>query len=162
ELLAILKSLFDDDDESSDDEEEDPLDHGSRLEDEDYFAKTFGFSIGYRTPDMLDVQLYDKKGRRGKVIWMEIGRRWDKTIGGAEVSIFLKNIGLQLIDWEHVSLSELTTRLKTPRKEGEAKGPKIGLRVSGGIRIGPAQLALIGAGFTVTLDNPAAFEFKLD
>lgn len=109
----------------------------------------FSISAGYLTPlfeggsHMLDVQLYDKKGNRGKMIYIPIDRRAS--------NLYLKHIGVGLKGLENVELGK-----------GLSDSARLTLSLTGGLRFSAFELGLIGAKVSFPLRNPRAFELSLE
>ena len=109
----------------------------------------FSISIGYLSPlkvggnSTLDIQLYDEKGNRGKMVLIPIDR------GGEPV--YLKQIGIALKGVENVEI-----------RKGLPDSAQLTVMLTGGIRLPVFELGFIGAKLTFQLNNPSIFEFGLD
>ncbi|HKU72332.1 MAG TPA: DUF6603 domain-containing protein [Pyrinomonadaceae bacterium] len=109
----------------------------------------FSISIGYLSPlkdggnSTLDIQLYDEKGNRGKMVLIPIDR------GGEPV--YLKQIGIALKGVENVEI-----------RNGLPDSAQLTVALTGGIRLPVFELGFIGAKLTFQLNNPTIFEFGLD
>ena len=109
----------------------------------------FSISVGYLSPlkdggnSTLDIQLYDEKGNRGKMVLIPIDR------GGEPV--YLKQIGLALKGVENIEI-----------RKGLPDSAQLTVMLTGGIRLPVFELGFIGAKLTFQLNNPAKFEFALD
>jgi len=109
----------------------------------------FSISIGYLSPlkdggnSTLDIQLYDEKGNRGKMVLIPIDR------GGEPV--YLKQIGIALKGVENVEI-----------RKGLPDSAQLTVALTGGIRLPAFELGFIGAKLTFQLNNPSIFEFGLD
>lgn len=109
----------------------------------------FSISIGYLSPlkeggnSTLDIQLYDEKGNRGKMVLIPIER------GGEP--IYLKQIGIALKGVENVEI-----------RNGLPDSAQLTVSLTGGIRLSFFELGFIGAKLTFQLNNPTIFEFGLD
>ncbi|MCP4629911.1 MAG: hypothetical protein GY850_41355 [bacterium] len=109
----------------------------------------FSLSVGYLSPlrpdqkgGTLDVQLYDAKGKRGKVVWVPVDR--------GKGPLYMKNFGVALAGMENIELSK-----------GLGDKAKLSLLFTGGLRFSAFELGLIGAGVTVPFAKPSALQFKL-
>ncbi len=109
----------------------------------------FSISIGYLSPlkdggnSTLDIQLYDEKGNRGKMVLIPIDR------GGEPV--YLKQIGIALKGVENVQI-----------RNGLPDSAQLTVSLTGGIRLPVFELGFIGAKLTFQLNNPSIFDFGLD
>jgi hypothetical protein len=109
----------------------------------------FSISVGYLTPladgagGTLDVQLYDKKGARGKMIWIPIQRR--------PLGVYVKDIGIGLKGLENIELG---------KKLGG--GAQITVAVNGGLRWAAFELGFIGAQLAFPLTAGGEVEFSLE
>lgn len=109
----------------------------------------FSISVGYLSPlklgshGTLDIQLYDKKGNPGKVVWIPLDRRLS--------AVYLKQIGIGLEGVENVELSE-----------GLSDDAKLTVALTGGLRFPAFELGFIGAKLSFPLKNPLNMDFGLD
>jgi hypothetical protein len=109
----------------------------------------FSISVGYLSPlspgshGTLDIQLYDEKGNRGKMVFIPIERRYR--------SVYLKHIGIGLKGVENVELSE-----------GLSKSAQLTIALTGGLRFPIFELGFIGAKISFPLMNPRDAQFGLD
>lgn len=109
----------------------------------------FSISVGYLTPladgtgGTLDVQLYDKKGARGKTIWIPIQRR--------PLGVYVKDIGIGLKGLENTELGK-----------GLNEGAQITVAVNGGLRWAAFELGFIGAQLAFPLTASGGVEFTLE
>jgi hypothetical protein len=109
----------------------------------------FSISVGYLSPlsagshGTLDIQLYDKKGNPGSIVWIPI----DRGLAG----IYLKQIGIGLEGVENVELSE-----------GLSDDAKLTVALTGGLRWPIFEMGLIGAKLAIPLTNPRDMSFSLD
>ncbi|HEU4386487.1 MAG TPA: DUF6603 domain-containing protein, partial [Blastocatellia bacterium] len=115
-------------------------------------AKTkdkFSISVGYLSPlfegshGTLDIQLYDAKGKRGKMVWIPIDRR--------RRAVYLKQIGIELKGVENVDLSK-----------GLGDGAKLAVALTGGLRTPIFELGFIGAKLAFPLNGSGDVEFSLE
>jgi hypothetical protein len=109
----------------------------------------FSISIGYLTPlqagshGTLDIQLYDDKGNRGKMVLIPIDRFADP--------IYLRQIGIGLKGIENLELSK-----------GLPDKAQLTVALTGGFRLPVFEMGFIGAKLSFPLNNPLAFQFSLD
>jgi hypothetical protein len=109
----------------------------------------FSISVGYLSPlkkdshGTLDIQLYDDKGNRGKMVLIPIDR------GGEP--IYVKQIGIGLKGVENLELSK-----------GLPDSAQLTVMITGGIRLPVFELGFIGAKLTFQLNSPKDFKFSLD
>jgi hypothetical protein len=109
----------------------------------------FSLSVGYLSPlsegshGTLDIQLYDKKGNRGKTVWIPIDRRAGP--------LYLKQIGVGLKGVENVELSK-----------GLSDKAQLSIALTGGLRSSIFEFGLIGAQVSIPLTNPRDLSFDLD
>lgn len=109
----------------------------------------FSISIGYLSPlkdggnSTLDVQLYDEKGSRGKMVLIPIDRLAEP--------LYLKQIGIALKGMENVEI-----------RKGLPDSAQLTVMLTGGIRLPVFELGFIGAKLTFQLNNPGTFKFTLD
>jgi len=109
----------------------------------------FSISVGYLTPlkqgshGTLDIQLYDDKGTRGKMVLIPIDRFAEP--------IYLKQIGIGLKGVENLELSN-----------GLPDSAQLTVMLTGGFRLPVFELGFIGAKLTFQLNSPGNFKFALD
>ncbi|MGH9760453.1 MAG: DUF6603 domain-containing protein, partial [Blastocatellia bacterium] len=109
----------------------------------------FSISAGYLSPlsygskGTLDIQLYDAKGKRGKMVWIPIDRRAGP--------VYLKQIGIGLKGVENVELSK-----------GLSEDAKLTLALTGGLRSSVFELGFIGASLAFPLKKPGDVQFSLE
>ena len=109
----------------------------------------FSISIGYLSPmfegsyGTLDVQLYDEKGVRGKMVWIPIDGRYG--------IVYCKHIGLALKGVENVDLS---------KPLGDSA--QLTVAITGGLRCSSFELGFIGAKLAFQLNDVRQFQFSLD
>ena len=105
----------------------------------------FSISVGYLSPlkdggnSTLDIQLYDEKGNRGKMVLIPIDR------GGEPV--YLKQIGIALKGVENVEI-----------RKGLPDSAQLTVMLTGGIRLPVFELGFIGAKLTFQLNNPSKID----
>jgi len=145
EMLAGIKELFEDDDDEPEPEKKKP---DTRLSDKvkDTFSLSLGFmtSIGPNSHPRFDAQLYNAKGKPGKVIWIKIDRE--------KKHFYLKSIGISLKGMSNVNLDEGAL----------AKKAKLAVLLTGGLRFANFELGFIGAGLNFPIGNMGAPEFELE
>jgi uncharacterized protein DUF6603 len=109
----------------------------------------FSISVGYLSPltkgshGTLDIQLYDEKGNRGKMVIIPIDRQ--------APLIYVRQIGIGLKGVENLELAK-----------GLPDSAQLTVSITGGIRFPVFELGMIGAKLTFPLNNPSAFKFSLD
>jgi hypothetical protein len=109
----------------------------------------FSISVGYLTPltkgshGTLDVQLYDEKGNRGKMVVIPIDRQ--------ALVLYVRQIGIALKGVENLELSK-----------GLPDSAQLTVAITGGLRLPAFELGLIGAKLSFPLNTPFAFKFSLD
>ena len=109
----------------------------------------FSISVGYLTglkagsTGTLDIQLYDEKGNRGKMVLIPIDRFADP--------IYLRQIGIGLKGVENLELSK-----------GLTDKAQLTVSLTGGFRLPVFEMGFIGARLSFPLNNPLAFQFGLD
>jgi hypothetical protein len=109
----------------------------------------FSISVGYLSPltegshGTLDIQLYDQKGNRGKMVWIPIDRR--------SGTVYLKQIGIALKGVENLELSK-----------GLSNSARLTVALTGGLRWPAFELGFIGAQLSFPLKKPGDVEFALD
>ncbi len=109
----------------------------------------FSISVGYLSPlksggnSTLDIQLYNDKGERGKMVLIPIDRLAEP--------IYLKQIGIALKGVENVEI-----------RKGLPDSAQLTVMVTGGIRLPVFELGFIGAKMIFPLKNPGNFKFELD
>lgn len=109
----------------------------------------FSISIGYLSPlkiggnSTLDIQLYNDKGERGKMVLIPIDRLAEP--------IYLKQIGIALKGVENVEI-----------RKGLPDNAQLTVMVTGGIRLPVFELGFIGAKMIFPLKDPGNFKFELD
>ncbi|HKY06508.1 MAG TPA: DUF6603 domain-containing protein, partial [Blastocatellia bacterium] len=142
DILGALKHLFGEDEAE---EEEPPLKTrlgGKKID-------KFSISVGYLSPlttgssGTLDIQLYDKKGNRGKMVWIPIDRQ--------PGTVYLKQLGIGLKDVENVELSK-----------GLSDSAQLTVALTGGFRWPVFEMGFIGAKLIFPLKNPGNLSFGLD
>ncbi|MET0646945.1 MAG: DUF6603 domain-containing protein [Pyrinomonadaceae bacterium] len=109
----------------------------------------FSLSVGYLSPlkdgspGTLDVQLYDEKGVRGKLIWIPIER-------GA-LGVYIRDIGIGLKGFENFEPGQ-----------DFADGALLTVALTGGLRWPSFELGFIGASIGFPLKEMGALQFGLD
>ena len=109
----------------------------------------FSISVGYLSPlkdggfSTLDIQLYNDKGERGKMVLIPIDRLAEP--------IYIKQIGIALKGVENVEI-----------RKGLPDSAQLTVMLTGGIRLPVFELGFIGAKLTFQLNNPGTFKFTLD
>ena len=109
----------------------------------------FSISFGYLSPltkgshGTLDVQLYDEKGNRGKMVIIPIDRQ--------AVVLYVRQIGIALKGVENLELAK-----------GLPDTAQLTVAITGGLRLPVFELGLIGAKLTFQLNKPSAFKFSID
>lgn len=109
----------------------------------------FSISVGYLSPlkdggfSTLDIQLYDDKGNRGKMVLIPIDRLAEP--------IYIKQIGIALKGVENLEI-----------RKGLPDSAQLTVMITGGIRLPVFELGFIGAKLTFQLNNPGKFKFSLD
>jgi uncharacterized protein DUF6603 len=109
----------------------------------------FSISVGYLSPlsegshGTLDIQLYDEKGNRGKMVWIPIERRAGP--------VYLKHVGIGLTGVENVELSK-----------GLSERAQLSIALTGGLRWPAFELGFIGATLSFPLKRPGDLTFSLD
>lgn len=109
----------------------------------------FSISVGYLSPlkdggfSTLDIQLYNDKGERGKMVLIPIDRLAEP--------IYIKQIGIALKGVENVEL-----------RKGLPDSAQLTVMVTGGIRLPVFELGFIGAKLIFQLNSPGTFKFALD
>ncbi|HEX6716018.1 MAG TPA: DUF6603 domain-containing protein [Pyrinomonadaceae bacterium] len=109
----------------------------------------FSISVGYLSPlkdggySTLDIQLYNDKGERGKMVLIPIDRFAEP--------IYIKQIGIALKGVENVEI-----------RKGLPDSAQLTVMVTGGIRLPVFELGFIGAKLTFQLNSPGTFKFALD
>jgi hypothetical protein len=109
----------------------------------------FSISVGYLSPlkdggfSTLDIQLYNDKGERGKMVLIPIDRLAEP--------IYIKQIGIALKGVENVEI-----------RKGLPDSAQLTVMVTGGIRLPVFELGFIGAKLIFQLNNPGTFKFALD
>lgn len=109
----------------------------------------FSISVGYLSPlvngspGTLDVQLYDEKGVRGKMVWIPIENR--------ALGVYVKDIGVSLKGLENFQPGETL-----------AEGAQLTVAVNGGLRWPAFELGFIGASIGFPLKANGWFEFGLE
>lgn len=149
EIIAGLKELLGEDDWAVVPAPEKPEERKPKTRLSAKKKDKFSISIGYLSPlkdgspGTLDVQLYDEKGVRGKMIWIPIEQR-----SGA---IYVKDIGISLKGLENFE----------PGKK-LAEGAQLTVAVTGGLRWPSFELGFIGASVGFPLKEYGWFDFGLD
>lgn len=109
----------------------------------------FSISVGYLSPlkdggfSTLDIQLYNDKGERGKMVLIPIDRLAEP--------IYIKQIGIALKGVENVEI-----------RKGLPDSAQLTVMVTGGIRLPAFELGFIGAKLIFQLNSPGTFKFALD
>ena len=109
----------------------------------------FSISVGYLSPlkaggnSTLDIQLYNDKGERGKMVLIPIDRLGEP--------LYLKQIGIALKGVENLEI-----------RKGLPDSAQLTVMVTGGIRLPVFELGFIGAKLTFQLNSPGTFKFTLD
>jgi hypothetical protein len=109
----------------------------------------FSISIGYLSPlsegsrGTLDIQLYDKKGKRGGMVLIPFDRRTG--------SVYLKHIGIGLKGVENVELSE-----------GLREDAQLTLVLTGGLRFPSFEFGFIGGRLGIPLHKSGTHKLSLD
>jgi len=109
----------------------------------------FSLSFGYLTQltkdskGTLDVQLYDDKGNRGKLAFIEIDR--------AKGPVYLRRIGISLKGVENLELAN-----------GLPDTALLTVSLTGGLRFQVFELGFIGAKLIFQLNDASAFKFGFD
>src|SRR6185436_10014577 len=109
----------------------------------------FSISVGYLSPlkdggfSTLDIQLYNDKGERGKMVLIPIDRLAEP--------IYVKQIGIALKGVENVEI-----------RKGLPDSAQLTVMLTGGIRLPVFELGFIGAKMIFQLNNPGNFKFALD
>jgi len=109
----------------------------------------FSISIGYLSPlkdggsSTLDIQLYNDKGERGKMVLIPIDRLAEP--------IYIKQIGIALKGVENVEI-----------RKGLPDSAQLTVMITGGIRLPVFELGFIGAKLIFQLNSPGTFKFALD
>jgi hypothetical protein len=147
-ILGALKHLFAEDDALPEpEEEENPLKTrlgGKKID-------KFSLSVGYLSPlsldshGTLDIQLYDKKGNRGKMVWIPVDRQ--------PGTVYVKHIGIGLKDVENVELG---------KDKGLSDSAQLTVALTGGFRFPVFELGFIGAKLILPLNNPGKLDWGLD
>lgn len=111
----------------------------------DKFSISFGYltKLTEKSKGTLDVQLYDEKGTRGKMVLIPIDRGGDL--------VYLRQIGIGLKGVENIELNE-----------GLPNSAILTVAITGGIRLPVFELGFIGAKLIFQLNNPSAVQFALD
>ncbi|PYP89036.1 MAG: hypothetical protein DMF61_04900 [Blastocatellia bacterium AA13] len=110
---------------------------------------TFSISVGYLTPvapdspGTLDIQLYDKKGKRGGIVWIPIDR--------SLYVIYIKQIGIGLKGVENLDLAK-----------GLSEKASLSVALTGGLRLPAFELGFIGAKLTIPFTHPKDIGFELE
>ncbi len=109
----------------------------------------FSISVGYLSPlkdggfSTLDIQLYNDKGERGKMVLIPIDRLAEP--------IYIKQIGIALKGVENVEI-----------RKGLPDSAQLTVMITGGIRLPVFELGFIGAKLIFQLNSPGTFKFALD
>jgi hypothetical protein len=109
----------------------------------------FSISVGYLSPlqdggsSTLDIQLYNEKGERGKMVLIPIDRLAEP--------IYLKQIGILLKGVENLEV-----------RKGLPDSAQLTVMLTGGIRLPAVELGFIGAKLTFQLNSPGTFKFALE
>ena len=109
----------------------------------------FSISVGYLSPlkqggfSTLDIQLYNDKGERGKMVLIPIDRLAEP--------IYIKQIGIALKGVENLEI-----------RKGLPDSALLTVMLTGGIRLPVFELGFIGAKLIFQLNNPGNFKFALD
>lgn len=149
EIIAGLQELLNQDDWVAPPAPEKPEERKPQTRLSGKKADKFSLSVGYLTPladgtgGTLDVQLYDEKGVRGKMVWIPIERR--------AVAVYVKDIGIGLKGLENVELG---------KKLGD--GAQLTVAINGGLRWPAFELGFIGAQLAFSLTEFGDVKFNLD
>lgn len=149
EIIAGLKVLLGEDDWAVSPAPEEPKERKPKTRLSARKKDKFSISIGYLSPltdgsaGTLDVQLYDEKGVRGKMIWIPIERR--------SGSIYVRDIGISLKGLENFEPGQKL-----------AEGAQLTVAVTGGLRWPSFELGFIGASVGFPLKEQGWFDFGLD
>lgn len=149
EIISGLQELLGEDDWATAAAPEKPEERKPKTRLSDDKADKFSLSVGYLMPTAegtggtLDVQLYDEKGVRGKMLWIPIEKR--------AVAVYVKDVGIGLKGLENVELGKQL-----------GKGAQITVAVNGGLRWPGFELGFIGAQLAFSLTEFGDVEFSLD
>lgn len=151
EIIAGLQELLGEDDWAAVPAPEKPEERKPKTRLSGDKADKFSLSVGYLTPladgtgGTLDVQLYDQKGVRGKMIWIPLDLR------ARDYAVYIKDIGIGLKGLENVELGK-----------GPGKDAQLTVAVNGGLRWPAFELGFIGAQLGFSLSEFGSVQFSLD